>query len=114
MGKIPRHHVRQRLRQLAAAAASTAPASGRRGTGKKIAEAIAAKIGPVQPLPPDDPKSALAAFTVKGQADAINAQIDNDCKEAGVIDLTAKYGARLVKKECCDYMRPTVIYCETP
>ena len=34
--------------------------------GKKIAEAIAAKIGPVQPLPPEDPKSALAAFTVPG------------------------------------------------
>ena len=80
--------------------------------GKKIAEAIAAKIGPVQPLPPEDPKSALAAFTVKGQADAINAQIDNDCKEAGVIDFTAKYGSRLVKREHCDYMRPTVIYCE--
>ena len=28
---------------------------------EKIAEAIAAKIGPVQPLPPEDPKSALAA-----------------------------------------------------
>jgi acyl-CoA reductase-like NAD-dependent aldehyde dehydrogenase len=80
--------------------------------GKKIAEAIAAKIGPVQPLPPEDPKSALAAFTVPGQADAINAQIDQDCKEAGVIDFTAKYAPRLVKKERCDYMRPTVIYCE--
>ena len=31
-----------------------------------------------QPLPPEDPKSALAAFTVPGQADAINAQIDQD------------------------------------
>src|SRR5271156_650287 len=82
--------------------------------GKKIAEAIAARIGPVEPLPPDDPKSALAAFTVKGQADAINAQIDQDVKEAGVIDFTAKYGSRLVKREHCDYMRPTVIYCENP
>jgi acyl-CoA reductase-like NAD-dependent aldehyde dehydrogenase len=82
--------------------------------GKKIAEAIAAKIGPIEPLPPEDPKSALAAFTVPGQADAINAQIDNDCKEAGVHDMTAKYGSRLVKKERCDYLRPTVIYCENP
>ncbi|MBM3993766.1 MAG: aldehyde dehydrogenase [Planctomycetes bacterium] len=82
--------------------------------GKKIAEAMAAKIGPVEPLPPEDPKSALAAFTVPGQADAINQQIDNDCKEPGVIDFTAKYGSRLVKRERCDYMRPTVIYCENP
>jgi acyl-CoA reductase-like NAD-dependent aldehyde dehydrogenase len=82
--------------------------------GRKIAEAIAAKIGPVTPLPPEDPKSALAAFTVAGQADAINVQIDNDVKEPGVHDMTAKYGPRLVKKERCDYMRPTVLYCESP
>jgi acyl-CoA reductase-like NAD-dependent aldehyde dehydrogenase len=82
--------------------------------GKKIAEAIAAKIGPIQPLPPEDPKSALAAFTVKGQATAINGQIDTDLKEAGVHDMTAKYGARLVEKGNYDYLRPTVIYCENP
>jgi acyl-CoA reductase-like NAD-dependent aldehyde dehydrogenase len=82
--------------------------------GRKIAEAIAAKIGPVQPLPPEDPKSAIAAFTVAGQADAINKQIDDDLKESGVFDMTAKYGARLVKKPHCDYMRPTVVYCESP
>lgn len=82
--------------------------------GKKIAEAIAARMGPVEPLPPQDPKAALAAFTVPGQADAISASIDTDCKEAGVYDMTAKYGARLVKKERCDYLRPTVVFCESP
>ncbi len=82
--------------------------------GKKIAEAIAAKIGPVQPLPPEDPKSAIAAFTVAGQADAINAQIDADLKEPGAHDMTAQYGSRLVKKDRYDYMRPTVVYCESP
>jgi acyl-CoA reductase-like NAD-dependent aldehyde dehydrogenase len=79
---------------------------------KKIAEAVAAKIGPVVPLPPEDPKSALAAFTVPGQADAVNGQIDQDLKESGVHDMTAKYGTRLVKKERCDYLRPTVILCD--
>lgn len=82
--------------------------------GKKIAEAIAARMGPVEPLPPSDPKAALAAFTVPGQADAISASIDADCKEAGVHDMTAKFGARLVKKERCDYLRPTVVFCESP
>lgn len=81
---------------------------------KKIAEAIAAKIGPVQPLPPEDPKSALAAFTVPGQADAVNNSIDQDVKESGVTDMTAKYGNRLVKKQRCDYLRPTVIHCDSP
>ena len=37
---------------------------------KEIAEALAERIGPVEPLPPEDPKAALAAFTVPGQADA--------------------------------------------
>src|SRR5215831_2303465 len=64
---------------------------------EKIAEAIAAKIGPIQPLPPDDPTSALAAFTVPNQADGVNNDIEAALKESGVKDMTAKYGNRLVK-----------------
>jgi acyl-CoA reductase-like NAD-dependent aldehyde dehydrogenase len=81
---------------------------------RKIAEAIAERIGPVQPLPPEDPKSALAAFTVPGQADSVSADIDKDLKEPGTHDLTAKYGPRLVKKGRYDYLRPTVILCDSP
>jgi acyl-CoA reductase-like NAD-dependent aldehyde dehydrogenase len=68
----------------------------------------------VQPLPPEDPNSALAAFTVQGQADAVSADIDRDLKESGAHDMTAKFGSRLVKKERCDYLRPTVILCDSP
>ena len=82
--------------------------------GRKIAEALAQRMGPIQPLPPEDPNSALAAFTVPGQADGVNADIDKDVSEPGVHDLTARFGPRLVKKERCDYLRPTVIYCESP
>ncbi|HEV3144130.1 MAG TPA: aldehyde dehydrogenase family protein [Gemmataceae bacterium] len=81
---------------------------------RQIAEAIAARMGPIEPLPPEDPKAALAAFTVPGQADAVSADIDKDLQESGVHDLTAKFGKRLVKKERCDYLRPTVILCEGP
>ena len=81
---------------------------------EKIAEAIAAKIGPIQPLPPEDPKSALAAFTVPNQADGVNNDIEAALKEGGVTDMTAKYGNRLVKKERCDYLRPTVIHSDSP
>ncbi len=81
---------------------------------RKIAEALAERMGPIQPLPPEDPKSALAAFTVPGQADAISADIDKDVREPGVHDLTAKFGPRLVKQERCDYLRPTVILCDSP
>src|SRR5215472_10075745 len=81
---------------------------------REIAEALAARMGPVQPLPPEDPKSALASFTVPKQADGISAAIDTDLKEPGTHDMTAKYGPRLVKKERCDYLRPTVILCDSP
>src|SRR5438270_3592881 len=70
--------------------------------GRKIAEAIAAKMGPMQPLPPEDAKSALAAFTVPGQADAVWADIERDLKAAGTHDMTGKFGPRLIKRERYD------------
>jgi acyl-CoA reductase-like NAD-dependent aldehyde dehydrogenase len=82
--------------------------------GRKIAEAIAERIGPVEPLPPGDPKAALAAFTVPGQAEGVWNAIEADLKEPGVHHLTAKYGPRLVPKERCAYLRPTIVYCESP
>jgi acyl-CoA reductase-like NAD-dependent aldehyde dehydrogenase len=81
---------------------------------KEIAEAIAERMGPVQPLPPEDPKAALAAFTVPGQAEAISADIDRDVQTPGATDMTAKFGNRLVKRERYDYLRPTVIHYESP
>src|SRR5437660_2000172 len=81
---------------------------------REIAEALAERMGPVQPLPPEDPKAALAAFTVRGQADAVSADIDNDLKQPGAHDLTARFGPRLVKEERCDEVRPTVIRCDSP
>jgi len=81
---------------------------------RAIGEALAQRMGPVGPLPPEDPKAALAAFTVPGQADGVNADIQRDLAESGVHDLTAKFGPRLVKRERCDYLRPTVIFCESP
>src|SRR5437879_4882610 len=50
---------------------------------KKIAEAIAAKMGPIQPLPPEDSKAALAAFTVPGQAEDVAADIDRGRQQTG-------------------------------
>ena len=84
--------------------------------GKLIAEAIAERLGPINPLPPDDPDAALAAFTVPGQAKAISGDIDAALGEAGVEEVTAAYHAegRLVSRERCDYVRPTVVYCSSP
>jgi len=81
---------------------------------KEIAQALAERLGPIDVLPPDDPKAALAAFTVPGQAQTIHAQILEKAAEAGVEDMTAKFGPRLVEKERCAYLRPWVLHCDTP
>src|SRR5205823_4234018 len=38
---------------------------------KEIAQALAERLGPIDVRPPEDPEAALAAFTVAGQAQAI-------------------------------------------
>ncbi|MBM61654.1 MAG: aldehyde dehydrogenase [Acidobacteria bacterium] len=83
---------------------------------REIAEALAEKLASIVPLPPDDPEAALAAFTVPGQAAAISADIDNALKEDGVEDVSAKHqeGSRLVSRERCDYIHPTVVHCASP
>jgi acyl-CoA reductase-like NAD-dependent aldehyde dehydrogenase len=81
---------------------------------KEIAEALAERLGPVEPKPPEDPDATLAAFTVPGAARAIWHSIEDSLGESGVENVTAKYGPRLVEKERCGYLRPTVIHCESP
>src|SRR6476619_5163649 len=51
---------------------------------KEIAQALAEKIGPIVPKPPDDPESGLAAFTVPGAAKAIWSMIEGRLSESGV------------------------------
>jgi len=84
--------------------------------GREIADALARRLGPVAPASPDDPKAALAAFTVPQQADGINGIIENGLQEAGVEDVTARYrdGERLIRHERCAYLRPTVIFADSP
>ncbi len=82
----------------------------------EIAEALARKLGPIEPLPMTNPKASLAAFTSKGVAAGVSAQIDEGCQEGGVTEVTAKYrnGPRLVEHERCDYLRPTIVHCASP
>jgi len=81
---------------------------------REIAEALAEKLGQIEPKPPEDPESSLAAFTVPGAAKAISGLIDGGIKEEGVEDLTAKFGSRLVDNERFGYLRPTVVHCDSP
>ena len=81
---------------------------------QEIAQALAERLGPMDVKPPEDPTATLAAFTVKGQAQGVHASILDKMKEDGVTDMTAKFGARLVEKERCAYLRPWVIHCDSP
>ena len=81
---------------------------------KEIAQALAARIGPVEVKPPEDPEAGLAAFTVPGMGKAIWESIEADCKEDGVTQATAEYGPRLEELERCAYLRPTIVHCTSP
>ena len=81
---------------------------------KEIARAIAERIGPIEALPPEDPRAALAAFTVPGAAQAVWRQIAQEAQEPGVTDMTSSHGPRLIEKERCAYLRPTVMHCDSP
>jgi acyl-CoA reductase-like NAD-dependent aldehyde dehydrogenase len=81
---------------------------------KKIAAAIAERIGPTEVKAPEDPTSALAAFTVPGVPQAVWKMIEADFKDAGVEHMTEKFGPRLVEMERCAYLRPTIVHCESP
>jgi acyl-CoA reductase-like NAD-dependent aldehyde dehydrogenase len=84
---------------------------------REIADGLAKRLGPIAPQPPDSPDSSLAAFTVPGVAAAISNEIDRGLEAAGAEDVTDKYRegeSRLVSRERCDYLRPTIIHCESP
>lgn len=77
---------------------------------KEIAQALAEKLGPIEVLPPDDPNSGLAAFTIEGSAKAIWGALENDIEAPEVTDMTAKFGERLVEKPPVAYLRPVVLH----
>lgn len=83
---------------------------------REIADAIAQRLGPVEPKPMNDSTATLAAFTTKGVAEAMNNQIEEKLKEPGVTEVTAKYrnGDRLMSYERHDFLRPTVVHCTSP
>jgi acyl-CoA reductase-like NAD-dependent aldehyde dehydrogenase len=81
----------------------------------EIAEALAKKLGVVEPWPMTDPNAALAAFTTAGVAEAVNNQIEECLKEPGAIEYTAKFrqGPRLIQKGAYDFLKPTIVHCSS-
>lgn len=82
--------------------------------GREIAEALAARLGPMEALPPEDPQALLAAFTVPGAASAIWRAIERDVEDPQTTDMTAAYHPRLIEQERCAYLLPTVLHSKSP
>ena len=66
---------------------------------REIADALAARLAAVRPLPPDHPDASLAAFTVPGVAEAISQAIDADLQAPGVTDVTAEVSRRAARDQ---------------
>lgn len=82
--------------------------------GRQIAAALAERLGPIEPLPPEDPHSGLAAFTTPGAAAAVWQALERDLNDPSVTHSTADYGPRLIERPTCAYLRPTVWHCPSP
>lgn len=80
----------------------------------EIADALAQRLGPVQPAEPDDPNARLSGFANLTMAELIDAQIEDGLKTPGATDVTAKYrgGPRKVLFEGGVYLRPTIVLCD--
>tara|TARA_B110000003_G_scaffold246544_1_gene257119 strand:+ start:2841 stop:4274 length:1434 start_codon:yes stop_codon:yes gene_type:complete len=82
---------------------------------KEIADALGKKLGPLKPLPMDNPNAVLSGFANPKMGEWINGAIDADLKEKGAFDMTAPYrdGTRLVQAEGGTYLRPTIVHCDS-
>ncbi len=83
--------------------------------GREIAEALAKKLGPITPLPSDDPNAKLSGFANVKMAEFIDSAIESGLKEPGAEDVTAKYrqGSRKTELGGGVYMQPTIVRCDS-
>ena len=80
-----------------------------------IAEALAKRLGPVAPLPPEDDQATLSGFANPKMAEAIQAGIEEGLTVPGAVDVAAHYrgGPRLVNFQGGTYLRPTIVRCDS-
>lgn len=81
----------------------------------EIADALAQKLGPIQPTRPDDENARLSGFANTKMADFIDAQIEEGLTSTGAVDVTAKYrgSPRKVEFDGGVYLRPTIVRCDS-
>lgn len=83
---------------------------------EEIAEGLARELSVIEPRAENDPGAQLAPFNDPRVAERIDLSIETALKERGARDVTEAFrgGGRLVNREGCAYLLPTVVICETP
>lgn len=103
----------------------------------EIADALAQKLGPIQPAKADDPNARLSGFANPKMAEFIDGAIEEGLKTPGAVDVTAKYrsaevgssafrrsgpaeagtpnhgSARKVTFDGGAFVRPTIVLCDS-
>jgi acyl-CoA reductase-like NAD-dependent aldehyde dehydrogenase len=81
----------------------------------EIAEALAERLGPIEPKRPEDPGARLSGFANPKMAEYIDAAIEQDLRVPGAVEVTARHraGPRKVVFEGGTYLRPTIVQCDS-
>ena len=58
--------------------------------GREIADALGERLGPIKPLPVEDPNAVLSGFANPKMAEWIDSAIEADLAEAGAYDAEKK------------------------
>lgn len=82
--------------------------------GREIAEAIAQRLAKIEARAMNDPEAKIAAFTNKKFAARINDMIDRQLQTPGAEEVTKKHrgSGRLIEKDGCTFLLPTLVHCE--
>ena len=80
----------------------------------KISEALAARLADIVPRSSDDPDAQLAPFVDSNVATRISQLIDQGLTEPGAREMISSHcgSGRLVTREGCAYLLPTIVLCE--
>ncbi len=82
----------------------------------EIADALAQRLGPIQPTRADDPEARLSGFANPKMADFIDGAIETGLQTPGAKDVTEKYRSdspRKVTLEGGVFVRPSVVLCDS-
>ena len=83
--------------------------------GKKIAEALAARLAQIVPRAEDDPEARLSPFADPSVAARMSAMIDTELEGTpGARDVSVSHRQpdRLMTWQGCSYLLPTIVECD--